>query len=197
MSEVTLVDVVKDTFGESVGYLVVAGAFDGIFQDPTYGFENIGWETLCIEPNPEAFNRLAKNRSKAMCLQYALGTETDDGVPFEVFSAGGGASFSSFKASDALRKTFNYFGPYEKIIQVNVRTLDCCIREAGFPRVDMLTVDVEGWELEVLKGFSFDLWTPKLLNIENICQPSDLREYIKSFGYRMVGRAGYDDIFTK
>ena len=193
----TIIDLVKETFGDYTGYLVVAGAFDGVYDDPTFGLESFGWTTLCIEPNPEAFDKLVVNRSKAMCLQFALGTEPRDNVPFEVFPVGGGASFSSFKASDAIRGVFYYYDSPEKIINVNVRTLDYCVELAGFKDVDVLTVDVEGWELEVLKSFSLDIWKPKLLVIENICGEVELTNYIKSFGYGIIERVAYNDVFVR
>jgi hypothetical protein len=54
----------------------------------------------------------------------------------------------------------------EKIL-VNMRLLDSLLRETGIVLIDILTVDTEGWELEVLSGLNFNLHAPKLLVVEN------------------------------
>ena len=47
-----------------------------------------------------------------------------------------------------------------KQITVPTRTLDALLNEAGFPRIDFITIDVEGHEMEVLRGFSLEKHRP-------------------------------------
>ena len=50
----------------------------------------------------------------------------------------------------------------EKIINVSIRTLDSILVEAGSPtEFDFLPIDVEGHEIEVLRGFDIARWRPR------------------------------------
>jgi hypothetical protein len=43
------------------GFYVDIGANDGKFISNTYCFEKLGWEGICIEPQPDIFEELKKN----------------------------------------------------------------------------------------------------------------------------------------
>ena len=49
-----------------------------------------------------------------------------------------------------------------------MRTLDSLLDEAEAPKpIDLLSVDVEGHELDVLRGFDFVRWQPRLILLED------------------------------
>ena len=49
-----------------------------------------------------------------------------------------------------------------------VRTLDSILEEAGaHPGFDFLSIDVEGHEIEVLRGFDIARWRPRLILLED------------------------------
>jgi FkbM family methyltransferase len=55
----------------------------------------------------------------------------------------------------------------EKFETVECMTLNTLLETHNFPKqFDVLVIDVEGHELEVLQGFSLDVWQPKLIIIE-------------------------------
>ena len=46
------------------GVFVDVGAYDGVALSNTYYFEKeLGWQGICIEPNPLAFEGLSQNRN--------------------------------------------------------------------------------------------------------------------------------------
>ena len=56
----------------------------------------------------------------------------------------------------------------ERVIEVPVRTLDDILLEARAPvQFELLSVDVEGHELEVLSGFDLARWRPRLILLED------------------------------
>ena len=192
MNEIT--EIVHKIFGDYVGYAIEAGAFDGVYSSTTFELEKEGWKVLLIEPIPEVFNNLLKNRNNDYCLQFALGDSNEDNVNFEVYAYAGGAGFSSFSISQRYLDVFgeNMAGQKTDII-VDKRTLDFCLYLVNFPRVDILSLDVEGSELEVLRGFDIDRWKPKLLIIENMGKDLDeYRNHLKD--YSLINRIGYNDI---
>jgi hypothetical protein len=52
----------------------------------------------------------------------------------------------------------------ERVINLAIRALDGILAEAGSPyRFDFLSIDVEGHEIEVLRGFDIARWRPCLI----------------------------------
>lgn len=82
------------------------------------------------------------------------------------------------------------------------RRLDEVLIENQISQVDYLSIDVEGYEMNVLLGLDFSKIAIKCIDIENyIGMPylgnSRLRRYILNSGYRQAARLMGDDIFLK
>jgi FkbM family methyltransferase len=79
-----------------------------------------------------------------------------------------------------------------QVVEVDVRTLDDYVSEAGLSRIDLIKIDVEGAELFVIKGgFKTIAQTKPLIFMEL------LRKWSKPFGYHpnevlaLLGEIGY------
>ena len=80
----------------------------------------------------------------------------------------------------------------EAIIGVPVRTLDSILEEAGCPTAfDFLSIDVEGHEIEVLRGFDIGRWRPRLILLEDHVTDLSKHQYLLAAGYRIIRR--YDN----
>ena len=56
----------------------------------------------------------------------------------------------------------------KEVIEIKTRTLDSILEDNNLePNFDLLSIDVEGHEMEVFKGFSIDKWRPKLILLED------------------------------
>jgi hypothetical protein len=76
-----------------------------------------------------------------------------------------------------------------QVINVPVRTLDSLLEEADAPQpLDFLSVDVEGHEIEVLRGFDFARWEPRLILMEDHIANLNRHRFMKAKGYRLVRR---------
>ena len=77
----------------------------------------------------------------------------------------------------------------ETVIDVPVRTVDSVLEEAGSPPgFDFLSIDVEGHEIEVLRGFDIARWHPRLILLEDHVADLSKHRYLKSAGYRIIRR---------
>jgi len=77
----------------------------------------------------------------------------------------------------------------EQVIEVPVRTLDDVLTEARVPAgFDFLSVDVEGHELDVLSGFDFARWRPRLILLEDHVGNLAKHRFLKCVGYRLIRR---------
>ena len=124
------------------GYFIEVGANDPKNLSQTYYLEKKGWEGLLIEPQPELVEEL-KNARSAKVLPVACGAPEDKGEA-ELFIAG---EFSGLKKHQVFTD-IHYTGS----ITIFVTTLDDILEEEGNPAIDLLSIDVEGYELNVLKG---------------------------------------------
>ena len=181
-----------------IGNTIEVGATGGIRWSNTYYFEQMGWLCLCIEPNPYYLKSLAKNRQHV--LPYACGAENRNNVQFTVVTLKGDnqSAVSSLNVDKRLLDKHKHLIHHQHTIQIKVRTLDTCIAEFNrFETLDFVSVDTEGTELEVLKGFDIARWTPKLLVIENNYKDSAVEKYLLKFGYQLHTRHYKNDFYYR
>jgi FkbM family methyltransferase len=79
------------------------------------------------------------------------------------------------------------------VVNVPVRTLDEILIEAGAPApTDFLSVDIEGHELDALRGFDFNRWRPRLVLLEDQVGNRDKLRFMTSVGYRLIRHVGFN-----
>jgi hypothetical protein len=59
-----------------------------------------------------------------------------------------------------------------------------------------LSVDVEGWELEVLDGLDLEKYRPRVMVIENLFRDRKYRAYMRAKGYTLWRCLRPNDIYT-
>jgi len=171
------------------GIFVDVGANHPIEINNTYYFEKKGWRGIAFEPQEELAQLWAAER-KTVCHPYVLGDEAKE-VVFEVSSKA--HTLSSVRGEGETTGS-----PGCKIYQQ--RRLDTELIESGITHVDFLSIDVEGYEMQVLGGLDFSTINVVCLILENDetkLGDNKLREHMFGCGYRHVARLGGDDVFVK
>lgn len=172
------------------GYAVDVGASDGISISTTYVLEQNRWTVLCIEPNPIFWPKLKARR--AFVQTCACDREPREKALFYALD-------QNPEAYSALRPTFPPDFPVTvgwSKFEVPVKTLEQCLYEAQFPRLDALCIDVEGNDLDVLKGIDLNKWAPRVIVIEAWTQGVH-DEHLKLFGYERVSRSVDNDLYRR
>lgn len=141
------------------GYAAEVGVNNGINDSITLHFEEKGWDVLCVEPNP--FLTIKRKNF----LRVACGEADMLRQPFHIVGKSPWASDSSRPENGGTRYSTIPDGSVTRIL-VNIRRLDGLLEEAGFPRLDLLVIDTEGWEAEVLQGIDLEKWQPKVIVVE-------------------------------
>ena len=180
------------------------GAARPDFLSTSASFRNRGWRVIAVEPNPEFYEM-----HKAMgheVYAYACGDHDEDDASFSVVDShqadyeGGKVSFESF-SSLAIKDSYAALNPAldVKKIQVKLRKLDTILathaEEVG--EIDVLSVDVEGWELEVLDGLSFQKYKPKVLIVENLFNDVAYMDAMKAKGYTRWAHNHLNDVYVR
>lgn len=188
-------------FEGKIGYAIEVGCANGINDSPTKSLEDLGWETLCIEPNPHLFH-LAETKRKFV-LNYAAGDENKDGVSMTLFTLNNGnqTAISGLREDKRLIDSHQSLIRDKEIISVRVRTLDFIINEweqfLGYklPEIDFISIDTEGTELDVIDGFDFSRFKPKMIALENNFSDLSYISKMIEHEYYCVNRIGVNDYF--
>jgi FkbM family methyltransferase len=146
-------------FGNITGYFVEVGANDPRERSQSWHLEQNGWTGVLIEPQPDLAAKLRASRS-AMVFAAACSSPDNAGLALPLHVAGPLSSLD--------RRHMAPGATPERVINVPSRTLDSVLEEAGSPiAFDFLSIDVEGHEIEVLRGFDIDRWRPRLILLED------------------------------
>ena len=167
-------------FGGRKGYFVEVGANDPRERSQTWHLEQAGWTGVLVEPQPDLAAALKRARSGKV-FEAACSTPENSGRMLPLHVAGPLSSLD--------RHTMAPGASPEKVIAVPVRTLDSILEEAGTPgSFDFLSIDVEGHEIEVLRGFDIVRWQPQLILIEDHVSDLSKHRYLGRAGYRIIRR---------
>jgi len=186
-------NVFKDKRG---GVFVEFGAIDGLITSNTLFFEEeMDWTGLCIEPIPEMFQQLTKNR-KCICENYAVSDDFGE-VEFMVYDDVVGWSGISDSIEPEHFERIELKGGEQRTIMVPTMPLNALLSMHGLQNVDYMTIDVEGHEDRIVRSIDFEGFNIKVLDIENNFNNYDVKDYLKGLGYRYLKRLGVNDLFIK
>jgi len=156
--------------GDRPGFFVEAGANDGYEQSNTYALERIhGWRGLLVEPVPELARAAARERPGARVFNCALTDSERAGATVRLLYGGLMTVVAGGRADDAAWIADAHALPQEQRrheFEVPARTLSSLLDEAGAPEIDLLSLDVEGYEPTVLRGLDLERHAPRLLLVE-------------------------------
>jgi FkbM family methyltransferase len=184
---------IQDNFFNNIlnGIMVEVGAAGPIFLSQSKPFRDIGWRCICIEPNP-VFAKMHRDIGNEI-YEYACSHNDNDNVNFQIVNQSADEityeSFSSLEVSNKLALVSGYSGGKNSLsiqnINVSTRKLDSILEEAKVYKVNYVIIDVEGWELNVIRGFSTSKYKPKVIVLENACSDTyqEYHDHMLSLGY--------------
>jgi FkbM family methyltransferase len=171
---------IADFFGPRHGYFVEVGANEPRARSQTFHLEQAGWTGVLIEPQPELAGLLRANRS-AKVYAVACSSPENAGRALALHVAGPLSSLDRERMAPGAAP--------ERVIAVPAKTLDSVLEDADAPPdFDFLSIDVEGHELEVLRGFTFARWRPRLILLEDHVADLSKHRFLKAAGYRIIRR---------
>ena len=167
-------------------------------------FKDNGWRTIIIEPNPTFAQQHIDAGNEV--YQFACSYEERDGeftVVKQSVNAYGGVvtdhSFSSISVKESYLKhtNFNLTESNSKKINVKIKKLDTILNDINVNNVDILSIDVEGWEIEVMRGLNTENIDCKLIVVENFLDDDSYKKYFESIGYYLSDNIQYNQIYLK
>lgn len=183
----------EELLPQTGGVFIEAGAHDGYTQSNTYFLErHRGWSGLLVEAIPE-LNAKASKRRSARVVQAAL-VGPDHGSPTAEISFGDLMSKIDDDGSHT-KGGLDNAGRSGYVIEVPARTLSSLLDDAEIQHVDLLSLDVEGFELEVLRGIDFDRHVIDTLVVEMLDMGTQRPAFDALLGdrYEFTGTLSVDD----
>ena len=190
----------KFFFRQEIGFFVDVGAEEGVLGSNSLFFEEKGWKGICIEPHPDSFAKLQAVR-KCTCLPIAASSSkgrtkfTKINGPLQVLS--GITNKYDERHHERIQREIEKSGGSKEEIEVETETLETIFAQQGVKEVHYLSIDVEGGELEVLKGINFDEVMIHIIDIENNYPDkfSEVRKFLFKKGFSKSFSILFDEIF--
>lgn len=151
--------------GQKEGFFVEVGCIDGRRFSNTLTFEERGWQGMCIEAHAGYIEMLTKNRPNSIVCHCAAG-EADEDAVFYANDRGSLSTLDKTKEKHFQRNYAPFFSGFEKQHVKKVR-LSSLLDTCHVNEIDILSLDIEGYEVEAIKGLDLSRHRPKVMVIES------------------------------
>ena len=168
------------------GYFLDVGSGDGVQDSNTKVLEDLGWEGVCIDPFPT-------NMSGRRCTLFTNPVDSTGGKRVRFRKAGQlGGIEEHLGAWKGAAVTY-------PAVELETRTLTEILAQAKAPSyIHYMSLDIEGAELEALKGLDFSRYRFGAMTIEHnweMPKRSQIRALLESKGYEFVRSVEQDDFY--
>tara|TARA_B100001175_G_C19264060_1_gene520861 strand:+ start:18 stop:674 length:657 start_codon:yes stop_codon:yes gene_type:complete len=168
------------------GYFVECGAYDGVNQSNTWYYEKeLNWKGVLIEPDIKKFKLLKRFRGKQNIFEnFALVNKDYKNKKIKIFKKGlGSATYD-----EELFKN-EYFHQYlnTPFYYSKVDNLTNILTRSHAPKlIDFFSLDVEGYEENIINGIDFKKFNFKFFLIET--QNPNVNLILKDNNYDFIGK---------
>jgi FkbM family methyltransferase len=141
-----------------------------------------------VEAHRDYYDLLRRNRPGSVCVHAAVGDRNADSVPFYANRRGSLSTLDAGMEAEFRQRFGPYFSGFE-IQQVPLATLNTILSEANAPTpIDLISIDVEGAEMGVLRGLDLATYRPRVLIIEAAFdgEADEMDAYMETAGYFLV-----------
>jgi FkbM family methyltransferase len=180
---------VRQYFGNAdSGFFVEVGANEPVSDySQTWHLEQRGWRGILVEPNRQLFDAIGRQRPRSKGYHVACSAPDKVGYAELKIPVMSGGEVDTGKAALEVEIDHAGFSDY-RTQRVRVVTLDSILEENKVEHIDFLSIDVEGTELDVLKGFDLGRYRPRLILLEDKLVYLNKHRWLRRNGYRLVKR---------
>ncbi|MFA7236962.1 MAG: FkbM family methyltransferase [Phycisphaeraceae bacterium] len=171
------------------GCFIEVGANDPVKYSQTWQLEQDGWSGIPVEPVPELGDLLREKRPRSRVATVACGSPEQVGTA--TFHVSRNTQFSSLAG-----RHVDFNPDYVQSVPVQVMTLDQVIAQHAPGKIDFVSIDVEGMQLDVLRGFDLARHQPDLLLVEDHLIDFRTHRYLRRRGYQLVKRTGLNNWYV-
>lgn len=187
------------------GVFLDIGAHDGITFNNTYYLEkNLGWTGICVEPNPSSYAKCVKNRN-CIVVNKAIYEVTTDNKAELIIPEGEGkveggleqlCALKGHVREKSLKQDFaTQYAKHSTIVVLTTSIMDMLNKYQTYV-IDYMSLDVEGYELDILKGIDYNKIKIRYLTVEHGNDEKyrqEIHDFLGSKGYIQHRGNKWDD----
>lgn len=192
-------EAILEYFGDYVGTFASLGENDGTTFSNVRALALKGWQGVCVEPSPRAFQRLKQlydGHKGIYCYPYAISNKNGTASLYEsgpLCTPADVGLVSTFHAHEKAR--FDRTVKYDPI-EVKTYTWKTALNRWKLKKFEMFSIDCEGAELSFLKDIDFS--ETKLVVLEWNSKPELKAEYDKIMeGFRIIYTSAENLIYAR
>ena len=173
--------------GVTDGYFVDVGSGHGTIGSNTKALEDRGWTGICVDPFP-----VHMEGRKCTMVREVVSSVSGQTVKFHTHSGLGGIADTLGKWKEEAQKS-----PAVELTTVTLREI--LERHQAPTYIHFMSIDIEGAELDALKGIPLDSYRFGAMAIEhNEEEPkrTDIINHLRTYGYQRVHTYRQDDFFA-
>jgi len=173
------------------GFYIDIGAHHPKLYSNTFLFYTRGWHGVNIDAMPGSMNIFKQLRKRDINIEAAI-SNTKEELTFYTFSDPALNTFSKELAEKRENPSKQHYliGTKKIITQPLSEILDKVI--PAHQKIDFLTIDIEGYDLNALQSLDFSKYSPELILVEvyseNLVE-EPIDQFLQSKGYYLYSKA--------
>ena len=169
------------------GFYVDVGALHPINGSMTYNLSRMGWKGINLDMMQENLFLFNLFRKKDINICTAISSSKGE-IDAYLFETGSGLNTNSIEWANKWKKKL---GKNFIVRKIKKEKLNNILDRFNVSKTfELLNIDVEGHELEVLKGMSLGLYKPKLITIE--IHVNKTKDIFQSKVYKFLKKNKYE-----
>ena len=193
-------DIILSGFFENVkkGFYVDVGANHPDNLSVTKYFYDKGWNGINIEPNKKLYDLILKQRPRDINLNIGAADKSGELVLRE-YPDGDGLSTFSKEMQDSHKNEKSEYKKYTLHFEdhiVKVKTLSEIFSENRVVTINFMNIDVEGFEIHVIKGNDWKKYRPQVICIESNHIIDDWHKILLGFDYKKIFFDGLNNYYV-
>jgi FkbM family methyltransferase len=182
------------------GIFVEVGANDGVTFSNTYYLEkNLHWTGVAVEPLPRAYRELLVNR-KCIIVNGCVSNFNGDAqfLALEGYTEMLSGMTSRYHGQhlERIEREMKIHGGDKTPITVPCFTLEKIVDEYKLEKIDYLSIDTEGGELEIIESLKNVKVNISVISVENNYFDMRIFNSLRKQGYKLVAEVG-DELYQK
>ena len=149
---------------EKITYLDVGTNHPKIHNN-TYLFYLRGGSGVCVEPNPAFASLIRSARPRDKCLSVGVSPGEDCQAEFFLMSS---HTLSTFSKEDAFALEESGAYSIQTTLTIPIRNINGIIKDNFDKPPDLISLDVEGWNEEIVRSLDLDHFRPPCFCVETL-----------------------------